>query len=208
MKGGSTAIKAADALSRHAVNSENGNDEEDLCGIERIAKVYAVHQAAGISSVTWDRVNNAASVDEECVALVNLISEGFPASKVELPASLQRFWGMREELYVIGNVPFKNRKMLIPRSLRPSVLEGLHAGHQGVTSMLANARERLFWPGLDAEVKQLRERCRQCNEQAPSQSQEPPIVPPPPETPFEQTVADLFYLEGHTFLAYADRFSG
>ena len=37
---------------------------------------------------------------------------------------------------------------------------------------------------------------------------EPPVAPSPPEVPFEQTVADLFHLEGHTFLAYADRFSG
>ena len=34
------------------------------------------------------------------------------------------------------------------------------------------------------------------------------IITPPPEYPFEQAVADLFTLEGHTFLAYADRFSG
>ncbi len=37
---------------------------------------------------------------------------------------------------------------------------------------------------------------------------ETPVAPSPPETPFEQTVADLFHLEGHTFLAYANRFSG
>ena len=74
--------------------------------------------------------------------------------------------------------------------------------------MLANARSRFFWPGLDAQVRQLRSQCKQCNEQAPSQHAEPTIVPPPPEYPFEQAVADLFSLEGHTFLAYADRFSG
>ena len=115
---------------------------------------------------------------------------------------------MREELYVIENVPFKDRKMLIPQSLRSAVLEGLHAAHQGVNSMLSNARLRLFWPGLDSEVKQLRAGCRQCNEQAPSQPSEPIVVPLPPEVPFQQSVADLFHLEGHTFLAYADRFSG
>ena len=31
---------------------------------------------------------------------------------------------------------------------------------------------------------------------------------PPPEYPFEKAVADLFDLGGHTFVAYADRFSG
>ena len=98
--------------------------------------------------------------------------------------------------------------MLIPTSLRQQVLEGLHCANQGVTGILANARSHFFWPGLDAQVRQLRSQCKQCNEQAPSQHAEPTIVPPPPEYPFEQAVADLFSLDGHTFLAYADRFSG
>ena len=146
-------------------------------------------------------------MDEECISLVQLISEGFP-DKGLLPANLQRYWGMRDELYVIDGVPFKGKKMLIPKSLRPQVLEGLHAANQGVTGMLANARDRFFWPGLDADVRQMRLQCRQCNEQSPSQSAEPSIVSPPPEVPFEQTAADIFSLEGHTFLAFADAFSG
>ena len=98
--------------------------------------------------------------------------------------------------------------MLIPSVLRPQVLEGLHATNQGVTGMILNARERFFWPGFDAAVRILRQQCRQCNEQAPSQSSETPIVSPSPRVPFEQTVTDLFSLEGHKFLVYADRFSG
>ena len=94
--------------------------------------------------------------------------------------------------------------MLIPHALRQQVLEGLHAANQGVTGMLTNARERLFWPGLDAAVRQMRLQCRQCNEQSPSQPAEPTIMSPPPEVPFEQTAADIFFLEGHTFLAFAD----
>ena len=85
--------------------------------------------------------------------------------------------------------------MLIPANLRPQVLEGLHAANQGVTGMLANARDRFFWPGLDAAVRQIRSQCRQCNEQAPSQPVEPPISAPPPQVPFEKTVADISSLE-------------
>ena len=100
------------------------------------------------------------------------------------------------------------RKMLIPSKLRPSVLEGLHAANQGVTGMLANARDRFFWPGLDAAVRLLRQQCRQCNEQAPSQAAEPPMTSPQARVPFEQVVTDLCNLSGHLFLIYADRFSG
>ena len=98
--------------------------------------------------------------------------------------------------------------MLIPSVLRPFVLDGLHAANQGVTGMLSNARDRFFWPGLDAAVRLLRQQCRQCNEQAPSQPAESTIPSPQPRVPFEHAVTDLFHLEGHDFLVYADRFSG
>ena len=204
--GGSNAMKVADALSRHPVDTNDPDPEFD--DVEEAARAYAVTQADGVESVTWRRVNEAAAVDEECVALVRLIVDGFPDEKTVLPPALQKYWGMKEELYVVENVPFKGKKMLVPSTLRPQVLEGLHAANQGVTGMLANARDRFFWPGLDAAVRNVRLQCRQCNEQAPSQSAEPQILTPPPDVPFQQVAADLFSLEGHTFLAYADRFSG
>ena len=115
---------------------------------------------------------------------------------------------MKNDLYLVDNVPFKGHKMLIPKYLRSSVLDGLHAGNQGVSGMLANARSHFFQPGLDAALFKLRAQCKQCNEQALSQNFETMILTPPPEYPFEKTLADLFDLGGHTFLAYADRFSG
>jgi hypothetical protein len=98
--------------------------------------------------------------------------------------------------------------MLIPKALRSIVLEGLHAAHQGINSMLANARERFFWPGLDAAVRLYRSHCRQCNEQAPSQRKESTIEPTPPETPFEQVAIDLCSISGFAYLIYVDVYSG
>ena len=204
--GGSNAMRVADALSRHPVQSEESDPQFEE--VEKIARAYATYQAAGVESVSWKHVKEASSLDEECLALVQLIVDGFPHDKKLLPPDLQKYWGMRDELYVIEGVPFKGKKMLIPLSLRPRVLEGLHAANQGVTGMLSNARDRFFWPGLDAAVRQMRLQCRQCNKNSPSQSAEPVTISPPPEVPFEQTAADFFNLEGHNFLAFADRYSG
>jgi hypothetical protein len=204
--GGSNAMKTADALSRHPTQNDGPDPQFDE--VESIAHAYAASQADGVESVTWERVKEAASMDEECMALTQLIIDGFPTEKSLLPQDMQGYWGMREELYVIEGVPFKGKKMLIPTALRTQVLEGLHAANQGVTGMLSNARDRLFWPGLDAAVRQMRLQCRQCNKNSPSQPSEPLVVSPSPEIPFEQTVADFFDLEGHKFLAFADRFSG
>ena len=115
---------------------------------------------------------------------------------------------MQAELYMISNVPFKGRKMLIPVKLRLRILEGLHAVHQGVSSMAANARERLFWPRLDADLRQVRSQCRLCNQNAHSQPSELPIIPPEPELPFEQVAADQCKIGSHTYIIYVDRLSG
>ena len=203
--GGSHAMRAADALSRHPVDTDDDTTADE---VEKAVCALVASLPPCAESLSWKRVNDAAGMDPECVSLVQLIANGFPKDKKDLPDNLKVYWGMRDDLYVVENVPHKNRKMLIPRDLRSTALEGLHAGHQGVTSMLSNARTRFFWPGLDASIRQLRAQCQQCNEEAPSQSEEPLLLTPPPEMPFEQTASDLFSLEGHTFLAYADRFSG
>ena len=73
--------------------------------------------------------------------------------------------------------------------------------------MSANARERLFWPRLDADINQTRMQCRDCNVNAPSQPAEPQIVTPDPELPFEQVCTDFCKIGSFCYLIYADRFS-
>ena len=131
-------MKGADALSRNSAASTEPDVTFNI--IENVAKAYAVTRSDDIDSITWQRVNKAAADDEECASLNQLIADGFPGNKDALPANLQRYWSMQDELYTVENVPFKGHKMLISKILRPQVLEGLHAASQGVTGMLANAR--------------------------------------------------------------------
>ena len=138
--GTSDAIKTADALSRNPTCDSSSDDAEDIATSSCVsARAFAVTQAENVESITWQRVVEAAAVDQECIALAQQIVHGFPEEKSLLPQPLQPYWGMRHELYVVDNVPFKGRKILIPSRLRPFVLDGLHAANQGVTGMLANA---------------------------------------------------------------------
>ena len=194
---------APDALSRNPVKRP-----EITAGEEEVSVTAASHEANITHTISTQSVYDEAALDEECTALTEVITNGFPGTRNELPENLRHFWSMRDDLYVDGHLPFRSEKMLIPKRMRPQVLEGLHAAHQGVNSMLANARERFFWPGLDAAIRLYRAQCRTCNERAPSQTAEPMVFTPDPETPFQQVVMDLFSLKGHQFLVYADRLSG
>ncbi|XP_063860618.1 uncharacterized protein LOC135100929 [Scylla paramamosain] len=100
------------------------------------------------------------------------------------------------------------RVTCIPDKLRCRVAANLHASHQGLDSMLRRARQTVYWPGLEGDLQHQWSSCDICNAQAPSQSSKPLILMPPPKYPFQQTVVDVFQLDGNSYLAYADRLTG
>ena len=161
-----------------------------------------------LKAMTWERIVAAAATDKKCLALADLVQNGFPRSRNDLPPIARVFWSMREEIYCLEGVIIKDNKILIPRQLRAEVLESLHSAHQGVNGMLANARQRLFWPGLGTCVRQTRAQCRTCNTIALSQPREPLMSPADTEFPFQQTVVDFVDINGKNYLGYADRYTG
>jgi hypothetical protein len=88
------------------------------------------------------------------------------------------------------------------------VLEILHSAHQGVTGMKARAKVCVFWPEMNGDITNRRLQCNICTAAAPSQSDEPLLVTSVPQYPFDQVVIDYFFLKGHKYLLYADRYSG
>ena len=137
--GKSKIMKISDITSRNPVKSD---DEDDTC--ELAATIFASNQGDGIESISWQTVKDHVVFDHECSLLSEYIINRFPKSKEGLPVNIRGYWTMKDNLYLIEGVPFKGKKMLIPKTLRPMVLEGLHGAHQGVSSMLAKARERFF----------------------------------------------------------------
>ena len=80
----------------------------------------------------------------------------------------------------------------IPKSLRRQIIMNFHAANQGSTSMLARARDDVYWPNMDNDINNHVSSCSQCRESAPSQQKEPLLMTEAPEYPFQHTVADLF----------------
>ena len=126
-----------------------------------------------------------ACVDEVC-------RNGFPEQKSMVEEELRQFFGMKDDLYEVAEVPFLHGKMFIPVKLRPRVLELLHQAHRRVVGMKARARQSFWWPGMAAAINQKRAQCRHCNVSMPSNHQEPLCPSPEPEYPLQYKVADYF----------------
>ena len=94
-----------------------------------------------------------------------------------------------------GGCPFvsgpRHRTLVTP--LR--VLQNLHAAHQGTSMIEQRARAIVYWPGISMDIHDTRDRCADCNRNAPTQAATP-------------VFADFFTYGGRHYLVVGDRLSG
>ena len=160
---------AADAASRHpgAMSNEVRSLFYSLCHVESAGDTQYINKAIvnSISAlddevVTWDQVRSESANDDVCMTLCNAIADGFSVPKADAEECLRPYYKLKEELYSVEGVPFLNSRMHIPKTLRPRVLAVLHSAHQGTTGMKRSIRDRFWWLGMDADITQAREQCR------------------------------------------------
>lgn len=199
-----------DALSRYpsptqtALVDSAGLDSEIQTGA--LAALQSVYDDE-FQAVTWDSVKQAVSADPVMVQLVDAITKGFPDAKDKLPVSLHPYWNVRDLVSCVDGVPMVGPRVVVPISLRPRVLENLHAAHQGVSSMRSRAALSVYWPNIRNSIQQRRDQCRTCNRITPSNPVEPMVPTPTPEYPYQQVCADFFHQAGHDYLIYVDRYT-
>ena len=180
------------------------SDEE----VENIAKITVQMSLKSFETIRWDDMIRECAMDEETREIIRSIRSGFPEKRDEASEIIKRVWHFRDELYEVEGIPMLNRRMYVPRKLRNDVMESLHSAHQGTTAMKSSARARFWYPGMDAAIVQVRDRCRKCNEGAPSQAAEEWLEEPAPTFPFERICCDYFEIKGSHYFAQADRYSG
>ena len=74
--------------------------------------------------------------------------------------------------------------------------------------MYARAELSVFWPGLHADLEEVRAACNICRVNAPSNPKLPPHDPPKLDYPFQQICADYMTLNGIQYLVVVDRLTG
>ena len=190
--------KAADSLSRFpalkAMPDEDDMDqEEDIAAAVRAVTVAVLNQD---SSVIMDEetVTRAPAEDPEYQLLLSKVQSGdsHPHKAQEAPC-LRPYYAVRDRPAVIEDLvtyTFGERSvyLVIPASLRHRVASSLHAGHQGLDSMLRRARHSVYWPGMEGDNQHHCDLCQDCEKHTPSLPLESLITTPPPDYQFKQVV--------------------
>ena len=223
--------KASDAVSRKPVGSINPPilelpDDVDvstinnthflqsfistLCSISKseIKELpTAIDALSSIHVVTWGQVKHATSIDPELQSLISVIQSGFPTCDGELHNDMKKYYRYKMYLKVVDDVVLFNDRILIPMSLRQTILSSLHSAHQGVTRMVALAESCVFWPNITKDIEAIRVNCTVCNRISPSQPHAPATELQYAEYPFQLICADYFSYRGKSYLVIVDRYS-
>ena len=208
---------AADFLSRFpALRMSPDEVDNELDEDLSIAVVSATIEALERDGHIMDEENvKRAAMDDPVYQLLMakvLAGDWHPQKSQEI-ACLRQFYSIKDRLAVAGDLLTYTHdqgcvRLVIPDGLRQQVAANLHAGHQGLDSMLRRARHAVYWPGMEGDLQYHRSTCTSCDVHAPSLPAEGMNLTPPPDYPFQCTVVDMFQMEGHMYMAYADRLTG
>ena len=202
-----------DSLSRAPVSDPEENDllaEEDVDGSTR--QIFQLNELDEIGQELQDptltSITDLARTDNEYQALKKSVEEGFPPCKRSLQNDLLPYWSVKNDLTLEGSLILKGCQLVIPKAARKAVLNKLHASHQGIEKTKRRARQTVYWPGINSDIKSTIEACNLCQEARPSLPKEPMIYEPVPDRPFVDVSMDLFTAGGENFMVYIDRLSG
>ena len=153
-----------------------------------------------------DRLRKSTAQDNQLKRLSHYINTGFPCDKKNLPKDLHEFWPHKETLSVESRLITCGNRIIVPREMRPEMLQYIQEGHQGKERCLLQARNTVFWPKMMYDVQELIERCIICQEHGRSQ----PIIGTTQELspfPWHSQATDIFYWKRMDFLIVTDVFS-
>ena len=78
------------------------------------------------------------------------------------PCIARRYFDFRDELSTDNGLLLKGLCLIIPNTLKEEYLHHLHKGHLSIKKTQANAKEHLYWLGIDADISDYGKRCQEC----------------------------------------------
>lgn len=197
MKG--TDLVIADTLSRAYVEMGSNDETERL----RICEVSVFEEFPDARII---EIREASKNDSVLQSLIEVIVNGWP-KKDEINPNLMPYFSFRDTLSHEHGIILKGEAVLIPKSLRENIKMRLHSAHLGFDSMMRRARGTIFWPGMAAEIKQMIEKCEQCQKLKPRNQRETLRQHSDGNGPWDKVGTDLFEIKGRNFLLVIDYYS-
>ena len=140
-------------------------------------------------------------------SLAETIITGWPEDIKDLPNALWPYHAHRDILTVEDGLILRGEALIIPPLEREKVLKSIHEGHMGISKCQFHARQCVYWPGINADIKQMVEACATCQWHCPQEPQQPLQSTPALERPWQHLGADYFSFDGFEYLTIVDYYT-
>eukprot|EP00057_Strongylocentrotus_purpuratus_P007302 XP_011661776.1 PREDICTED: uncharacterized protein K02A2.6-like [Strongylocentrotus purpuratus] len=180
---------------------------------ESCDRIYA--EIEQINQTDYVRIRDATSLqlqketlrDPAMQTLTSIVMNGWPEQRDEVPVVVRGYYQFRDEITVQNGVLYKGMKVIVPTAMRALMLNRVHSSHLGVDACVRRARDVLFWPGMQSEVKEKVTQCSTCNAFQPKQQKEPMMSHDIPSRPWSIVSQDLFTFQNEDYLITVDHYS-
>ena len=150
----------SDYLLRHL--SQNVTEDEVKVA-EEYVKFISINAVSKVMSLA--DIQKAIKEDKTLQRLVQSVRSGKWDFSGEVNVKeLKLFHKVHEELMIHSdsNIILRGTRIVIPSALRKHAMELAHEGHQGLVKTKQLIREKVWFPGIDKEIKQVIDYCIPC----------------------------------------------
>jgi hypothetical protein len=198
----------ADTLSR-AYLPQTGKPTQDgeILSLEKEIEQINMAEYLPISDPKLREIQTETEHDESLQVLKTVILDGWPELKQDAPMEVHPYFHVRDELSVQNGIVFRGSRCIIPATMRASTLQKIHSSHLGIEGCLRRARDCLYWPNMNMQVKDYIEKCDICRKYEISQQRETLQSHDIPTRPWQKVGTDLFMLDDNDYLVTVDYYS-
>lgn len=186
-------LKLADALSRATLREAQEIEENYINCIE-------------IRDVLQERIRCETAKDVTFAEMATYVKYGWPDIRTLKP-ELKPYHNIQECVVLDNGLLLKGERVIIPTAMRREIKDRLHSAHLGHDSMIRRARQTVYWPGIDKELKQIADGCDACQRHKPLNRKEPLQQHDEGNAPWQKIGIDFFEFEDRQYLIIVDYYS-
>ena len=136
--------------------------------------------------------------------LHNVIQQGWPGVRSEIPECERPYFDSRDQLIVQESLVFKRHMLVVPLSKRKELLGMAHSTHTGIEGCVRRMRDTLHWSRMATIVREYLSKCDICLAHRDSPGKEPIIQHEVIDRPWAKIGVDLCAEHGCILLIISD----
>ncbi|XP_062556923.1 uncharacterized protein K02A2.6-like [Armigeres subalbatus] len=144
----------ADSLSRLS----NSNNNYDVDNSDDHLYIAAITESVAIDV---SEIKNELDKDSEIILVKDAILTAYWNNE-SIRTGAKMCVPFQKNLSLLEGCVLRGCRLVIPKQLRARMLQLAHEGHPGETLMITRLRDKVWWPGMDADAKKVVKECEGC----------------------------------------------